>query len=55
MICNKCKRKIKSYNVFEGSVLPFIAEHDRKFLCKLCAHFQPERLSEKTSKEEAIV
>ena len=34
---------MKDDEIFEGSRLSFIADQERKFLCKSCTHNQPER------------
>jgi hypothetical protein len=34
---HRCKVEIKEAEVFEGSILPFIADGERKFLCVTCS------------------
>ena len=52
MECHKCKEKIKGDIIFEGKILPFIADGERKFLCTLCKNNQPERLNPEAFKRE---
>ena len=47
MKCHYCKNELEANAIFKGKILPFIADGERKFICEVCVHNQPERLSER--------